>query len=145
MRLGKYFTLDELTRSTTASRLGIVNSPEPEHLCNLVELVTHVLDPLREAVGGPIIVTSGYRNPEVNRRVGGVPTSQHALGQAADISVKGLRPRQIIQIAKDTEIPFDQIIDEFDNWVHISYGPRNRRQILAARRDPSGRTVYHNV
>lgn len=145
MRLGKYFTLAELTRSTTASRLGIENYPASDHLENLKALVANVLDPLREAIGKPIIISSGYRNPEVNRRVGGVTTSQHATGQAADLTVKGMTPAQIIKVAKGRGIPYDQIIDEFGSWVHVSYGPRHRRQVLAAVRDSSGRTIYTNA
>ena len=83
----KYFTIKELTRSDTARWLGIDNTSPPSAVRALHELVDHVLDPLREAWGGPIRVNSGYRCPELNQAVGGTPGSQHQRGEAADITV----------------------------------------------------------
>ena len=81
----KFFTIEELTKSTTAQQKGIKNVPSKEEEQNLIALIENVLDPLREAYGKPIIVTSGYRCPALNRAVGGASTSQHMTGQAADI------------------------------------------------------------
>ena len=83
----KHFTIKELCRSATAQRLGIDNTPPRSAVTALHELVDHVLDPLREAWGGPIHVNSGYRCPELNKVVGGTPYSQHQRGEAADITV----------------------------------------------------------
>lgn len=82
----KYFTIAELTKSRTAAAQGIDNAPSPTVIANLNALVDHVLDPLREAWGHPLRVTSGYRCPQLNKAVGGVPRSQHMLGQAADVT-----------------------------------------------------------
>ena len=96
----KYFTLRELTKSPTADRLKIDNTPDEKTKKNLIELVDTVLDPLREAYGHPIIVTSGYRCPKLNSAVGGVKNSQHVLGQAADI-------RSVSDSVKDNKAIFD--------------------------------------
>lgn len=145
MKLGKYFTLEEMTRSQAASRNGISNQPNNVQLDALKGLVRNVLDPLREAVGRPVNVNSGFRNEAVNRLVGGSKTSQHRFGEAADIVVPGMSVTTVIQIMRDLKLPFDQVIDEFGSWVHVSYGPRQRRQALKARRDSSGKTVYSNL
>ena len=81
----KHFTFQELTKSATAKRKGIDNSPSMQVRANLAALVENVLDPLREAYGKPIVVTSGYRCEKLNRAVGGAASSQHVKGQAADI------------------------------------------------------------
>src|SRR5690606_11146330 len=99
------------------------------------------LDPLREAIGRPVNVSSGFRNEAVNRLVGGSKTSQHRFGEAADINVPGMSVTEVIAKIKELKLPFDQVIDEFGSWVHVSYGPRQRRQGLKARRDSAGKTV----
>ena len=130
----KYFTLDELIHSDTADRLGIDNTPTSEAVSNLDDLVTNVLDNLRDGWGRPIIVTSGYRCKELNAAVGGTRNSQHLKGQAADIvsdDFDGFR-RFVRRWCKDNE--FDQCIFEHSGnseWIHISYVEgRNRRQVL---------------
>ena len=102
----KYFTIKELTRSDTARHLGIDNTPPASAVMALNELVDHVLDPLREAWGGPIHVNSGYRCPELNKIVGGTPTSQHQRGEAADITV-GTRSgnRRLLALIKRLDLP----------------------------------------
>lgn len=145
MKLGKYFTLEELTHSQVASRYGISNQPNNVQIDALKALVRNILDPLREAVGHPVIISSGFRNEAVNRLVGGSKSSQHRLGEAADIVVPSMSTPAVIQIIRDLKLPFDQVIDEFGSWVHVSYGPRQRRQILKARRDSSGKTVYSDL
>ncbi len=124
----KHFTLTELTRSATAQRLGIDNTPPPEAVAALTQLVDNVLDPLREAWGAPLYVTSGYRCPALNRAVGGVPHSQHILGQAADVTTGTIDGnRRLWQLLQSLHLPVDQAINEHGyRWLHISHGPRNR-------------------
>lgn len=130
----KYFTIEELTKSPTAKRRGIDNRPNEKVKKNLTLLVEKILDPLREAWGAPIIVTSGYRCGKLNRAVGGASGSQHMLGQAADIRTVIDTPvanKLLFDKIQELKQPFDQLIDEYGyNWVHVSYGPKNRRQIL---------------
>lgn len=130
----KYFTIAELSKSATAKRLKVSNVPTQYVKDNLVELVNNILDPLREAWGAPIIVSSGYRCPCVNRAVGGAKYSQHMYGQAADIHTVSDKPednKKLFNLIQKLKLPYDQLIDEYGyNWIHVSYGPRNRRQIL---------------
>ena len=130
----KYFTLNELTASTTAKRKGIDNTPDATVKANLTALVANILDPLREAYGKPIVVSSGYRCPKLNRAVGGAAKSQHVTGQAADIHTLSDTPadnKKLFDLILSLKLPFDQLINEYNfNWVHVSYSPRNRRQIL---------------
>ena len=126
--------MNEMTRSATAKRYGINNSPSPEVAHNIRNLVEKILDPLREAWGQPIIVSSGYRCPRLNKIVKGAPSSQHLLGQAADIHTVSDRTednKRLFDLIQSLHLPFDQLIDEYGyNWIHVSYGPRNRRNIL---------------
>ena len=125
----------ELTKSETAMRRKIDNTPTEAVKKNLTALVDKVLDPLREAWGQPIIVSSGYRCPKLNRAVGGVASSQHTLGQAADIHTVSDKPsenKKLYDLIKKLELPVDQCINEYGyNWIHVSYGPRNRRSYFA--------------
>lgn len=125
----KYFTINELCKSETASKHKIDNTPSAEIIANLTALVDNILDPLREAWGRPIIVTSGYRCEALNKLVGGVPTSQHKQGQAADISAGSIEDnKRLFDLAIKLKLPFDQIIDEYGyKWVHISYSSTRRR------------------
>ena len=131
----KHFTMRELTKSITASNLGIDNTPGKVEKENLEKLVKYVLDPLREAWGAPIIVTSGYRCPRLNKAVGSQPTSQHRLGQAADIKTvedTPARNKELYDLIKKLKLPVDQCINEHGyDWIHVSYGPRNRRRFFA--------------
>lgn len=130
----KYFTIHELIKSTTAKRHGISNIPNEEQRLNLKKLVENILDPLRERWGAPIIVDSGYRCPRLNTIVKGSATSQHLLGQAADIRTVSDDPeenKKLFNLIINMHLPYDQVIDEYNyNWVHVSYGPRHRRKIL---------------
>lgn len=128
----KYFTFDELSRSDTATRLNIDNTPSPAARSNLAALVDNILDPLREAWGKPITVNSGYRCPALNKAVGGSATSQHMSGQAADITTGNkVDNARLFQLVQDLGLPFDQLIDEQGfEWIHVSYSPRHRRQVL---------------
>lgn len=134
-----YFTIDELTKSCTAERLGIDNTPDERIKFNLEQLVTNVLDPLRMKYGQPIIVGSGYRCSKLNNAVGGAGNSQHIKGQAADIYCVSRSPiinRMLAVILIAEKIPFDQLIlekvDDFGlpQWIHVSYSPNPRREIL---------------
>lgn len=131
----KYFTIEELTRSTTARLRNIDNTPSQLVIDNLTALVDNVLDPLREAWGKPIKVNSGYRCRALNKAVGGVPASQHMLGQAADITGGSQEAnRDLYSLLKRLNLPVDQAINEHDfRWLHISYGPRHRRHFFAIR------------
>lgn len=131
----KHFTLHELTNSATAKRLGIDNTPDANITANLTALVDKVLDPLREAWGAPIIVSSGYRCPKLNKAVGGAASSQHMKGQAADIHTVSDDPKdnkRLYELIRRLALPVDQCINEYGyNWIHVSYSPRNRRQYFA--------------
>lgn len=130
----KYFSYEELTKSIIAKNKGIDNTPNTEIKKNLKALVDNILDPLREAYGKPITVTSGYRCPKLNTAVKGAKNSQHVKGQAADINgVKDLRSenKKLFNLVLKLKLPFDQLIDEYDyNWVHISFSDKPRKQVL---------------
>lgn len=134
----KHFTMSELTRSATALRLDIDNTPPQAVVAALTQLVGNVLDPLREAWGHPIYVTSGYRCPALNRAVGGVARSQHLRGEAADVTT-GSRDgnRRLWQLLHDLHLPVDQVINEHNyQWLHISYGPLHRRHYFSLNPNP---------
>lgn len=130
----KFFTIDELTKSDTATRNNISNVPNEQEKNNLIALVDNILDPLREAYGQSIIVTSGYRCEKLNNLVKGSKTSQHRFGQAADIRSKQdtkEENKKLFDLIQKLDLPFDQLIDEYNyDWVHVSHSPKNRKQIL---------------
>lgn len=126
MKLSENFSLEELIRTST----GLDNTPSEEQIENLRQLVVNVLQPARDALG-PIKVTSGYRSPEVNAKIGGAPNSQHTKGEAVDLMMSGGQKRLLDWIIENVE--FDQIISEFPDklgrplWVHVSYREGNNR------------------
>ena len=134
----KYFTIEELTRSTTARLRGIDNTPSQQVIDNLNALVDNVLDPLREAWGKPLHVNSGYRCRALNKAVGGVPASQHMRGEAADITAGSEAGNLILAGILIEQGKFDQMILEKGgrlgdtNWIHVSYvaNGRNRKEVL---------------
>jgi uncharacterized protein YcbK (DUF882 family) len=129
----KYFSFQEMERSETAYRHGIDNTAPEGARRNIAVLVDRVLDPLREAWGKPLTVTSGYRCQELNRIVGGAKTSHHLRGMAADISTGNrVENRRLFQLVLDLKLPFTQLIDEKNfAWVHISLDPADvKRQVL---------------
>lgn len=134
-----------MTKSATAQRKGIKNDPSIQVCKALTALIEKVLDPLREAYGKPIIVTSGYRCEKLNKAVGGAASSQHVKGEAADIRSVQDTPeenKKLFDLIVKLGLPFDQLINEYGyDWVHVSYGPRHRRQKLRAVRK-NGRTQY---
>lgn len=128
----RFFSIKELCKSTTADKYNIDNTPTQEVTDNLTKLVDNILDPLREAWGRPIYVNSGYRSPKLNTKVGGTSTSQHLFGMAADITTgNASNNEKLFKLIQNLKLPFDQLIDEKNySWIHVSYGPKNRRQIL---------------
>lgn len=125
------FKMSELIYSEVATKRGINNTPEIKALDCMLELIYNVLQPLRDKLGKPVIITSGYRNFEVNSLVNGARNSQHTKGQAVDIVVKGMSISQLIEFIKKSSIEYDQLINE-RNWVHISFvNGKNRRQNLS--------------
>jgi zinc D-Ala-D-Ala carboxypeptidase len=147
--LSKYATLDECSKSVTASRLGIDNNPPVEVRDNLREVCSKVFDACREFVGGPLGIASGYRSPKLNKAVGGSKTSQHMTGEALDIDCdvfKNGNNKDLFFFIKNN-LKFDQMIAEFKNgsnpeWIHVSYSRlHNRGQILIATKK-NGKTVY---
>jgi hypothetical protein len=136
--MAKYFTLKELCASATATKMGIDNFPSFEVAAHLQDLTARLLDPLREAWGGPIRVTSGYRCTRLNTAVGGVTTSAHKLGWAADLQDPAGKTEKLIEFARiwvlTNGIKFDQLIRETDKskktvWLHIGlYGPAGQQR-----------------
>ena len=147
MRLSKNFTLKEFTKSQTAERRDIDNTPNDEHLENAEFLFGNVVQKVRDNFG-PTTINSGYRGPELNEAVGGSSKSQHCHGQAADIEVPGVSNYEVAKwITQNCD--FDQVILEFytpgipdSGWVHVSYKKEgNRKYILTAMKE-DGKTVY---
>lgn len=128
----KYFTIEEMTKSSTATAKGIDNTPTKEVESNLIKLIEAVLDPLREWYGKPIRVNSGYRCEALNSAIGGAKNSQHTTGMAADIDTGSVEEnKKLFDYIKDN-LEFDQLIDEKHlSWVHVSYHENNnRKQVL---------------
>ena len=119
MNLSKNFTLAELTHSEVAERKGWDNTPPPAVYENLIRLA-NLLEQVRFLLGKPILINSGYRSKLVNDSLGSKDSSQHRLGCAADIRVGGMTPDEVARTIKYSDIQFDQLIREFDSWVHIS-------------------------
>lgn len=136
MNLSKNFTLSELTYSSTARANKMDNNPGRLELENLKKLCNNILQPIRDKYGKSIFINSGYRNPFVNRVVGGSTSSQHLKGEAADITVGSKEGNRrlfdlIVQMIENKEITVGQLIDEKDyKWIHISLPYRKVNQIL---------------
>lgn len=131
MNLSDHFTLEELTHSEVALRKGLDNTPDADTVENLRELAQG-LEVVRSHLGGnPLHINSGYRSAKVNAAVGSKETSAHRLGYAADFTCEAFGSvRQICETLRDSDILFDQVIWEFQSWVHISFDPKARRQVL---------------
>lgn len=134
MKLSPNFALDELTASETAARHGIDNTPDQATIQNLTRLA-NALQEVRALLGNKvIIVSSGYRSPELNQKVGGSATSDHCKGLAADFICPSYgTPDEIVRVVMASAIPFKQVIREFDKWVHFSIpeeGEAPRKQAL---------------
>ncbi|MGK5080461.1 D-Ala-D-Ala carboxypeptidase family metallohydrolase [Janthinobacterium sp. HLX7-2] len=132
MNLTKNFTLGELVASQVATRKGIDNAPAPDVLVNLTRLAA-LLEQVRQLVGAPITISSGYRSPALNKAVGGAGSSAHLTGLAADISTAKLAPKALAMLIRQSGIVFDQLIYE-GTWVHIALSAgAPRRQVLTAK------------
>ena len=147
MQLTQHFDLEELTKSQTGDRLGIDNVPGAAELDCLKELCEQVLEPVR-AHYGPVFINSGYRCPDLNKAVGGASTSQHCLGQAADIEVPGV-PNGDLAAWIVANLNFDQVILECyrkgqpnSGWVHVSYKVYDNRKATLTATVVSGKMVY---
>jgi len=139
MELSKSFTLNELTKSQEATRLGIDNTPSEDHIENLKILCEKILQPIRDFYGMPVSVSSGYRSAALCEAVGSISKSQHTKGQAADFEIFGIANKDLADWIT-TNLDYDQCILEFWNpnepnsgWVHCSYNNAgNRKQYLRA-------------
>ena len=143
MKLTEHFTLEEFTRSNIASRLRIDNRVPDELMAN-IQLTANKLELVRKVLGFPIMITSGYRCPLLNARVGGVSTSAHTKGLAIDFHCAYGTPKEICQRLIDTGVQFDKLIQEHNQWVHIGFSPNYNRQIVLTAIKNSGKTVYVN-
>ncbi|AIT79100.1 D-Ala-D-Ala carboxypeptidase family metallohydrolase [Novosphingobium pentaromativorans] len=143
MQLSKHFTLEEMVRSQTAERLGIDNTPSQEIVANLRGLCAHVLEPVRAHFNSPVIVSSGYRCPQLNVAIGGSKSSQHCKGEAGDFSVLG-QPNITVFKWIWHNLDYDQLIYEFgeSGWIHASFSANRMRnmELTAVRR--GGRVQY---
>jgi hypothetical protein len=150
MNLTPSFTLEELTKSETALRLDLDNTPDDEATENLRLLCEKVLQPVRDHFGKGVKVNSAYRSPESNAAVGGSKTSDHCKGMAADIEIPGVANADLAQWIMDN-LDYTQLILEFytpgipdSGWVHVSYDPANlKKQELTATK-VAGKTTYLN-
>lgn len=150
MNLTKNFTLSEMTKSETALRHGIDNTPGEKEIASLKILAEKVLQPIRDHFQKGVKVNSAYRSPEANAKVGGSKTSDHCRGQACDIEIPGIANAELAQWIVDN-LEFRQVILEFytpgipdSGWVHVSYVPEdNKKQVLTAVKQ-DGKTVYLN-
>ena len=148
MNLTENFTLSEMTKSETALRHDMDNSPDQTAISNLQALAVHVLQPVRDHYGKGVKVNSGFRHPDVNAKVGGSKTSDHCNGMAADIEIPGIPNAELAEWIR-SNLVFTQVILEFytqgvpdSGWVHVSYDHKNlKKQALTAVKE-DGKTVY---
>ena len=151
MKLSENFSLEELTKSQTATRKGIDNTPSTEHQENLKSLCTNVLQPVRDHFSQVVTISSGYRSPELCTAIGSKITSQHAKGQAADFEIFGVSNKELADYINEN-LEYDQLILEYwkesdpnSGWVHCSYSEgNNRNQYLRAYKE-DGKTKYEPV
>jgi len=152
MKLTENFSLNELTKSQTAERKGIDNTPSTEHQENLKSLCEMILQPIRDHFGQVVSVSSGYRSPELCTAIGSKITSQHAKGQACDFEIFGVSNKELADYI-DQNLDYDQLILEYwkgedepnSGWVHCSFNTQgNRKQYLRAYKE-NGSTKYEPV
>jgi hypothetical protein len=148
MLLSKNFSLEELTKSETALRHDMDNTPGEAEIANLLVLCEKVLQPVRDYYARGVKVNSGFRHPDVNAKVGGSKTSDHCKGLAADIEIPGI-PNYELAYWISKNLDFTQLILEFytsgvpdSGWVHVSYDPSNlkKQELTAVKQD--GKTAY---
>lgn len=151
MKLSVDFTLQELTNSEIAQRNNIANIPNADQITNLVLLCQYILQPVRVHFNKPVIITSGYRSPELCTLIGSKPTSQHTQGQAADFKITGIANKTVSDWIVNN-LNYDQCILEFYNekepnsgWVHCSYSfDNNRKEYLQATKS-NGTVLYTKI
>jgi zinc D-Ala-D-Ala carboxypeptidase len=150
MQLSENFSLNEFTKSDTAVRKGIDNTPNDVHLENMKALCENVLQKVRSHFGKSVRITSGYRSPELCEAIGSSSKSQHAKGQAADFEITGIDNKDLAIWIRDN-VDFDQLILEFytegdpnSGWVHCSYSDDNRKQVLSAKKTDTGTQYSHS-
>ena len=127
------FTMSELLKSDIAEKYNISNIPDKKSLDNMLTLIIECLQPIRNFIDKPMNISSGYRSPRLNGHpiINGAQNSQHVTGQAVDFTIKGMTPKQIIEMIKRSGVEYDQVINEHNVWVHISYNKgKNRKQVL---------------
>lgn len=134
MQLTKNFHISEFLTSQTASRFGLINDPPFEAKTKLKLLAEKVLQPVRDHFNKPLIISSGYRSPAVNRAIGGSTKSQHITGEAADFEIPSLDNYDVAQWIYQN-LNYDQLILEFytggnSGWIHVGYSPRHLNQEL---------------
>ena len=151
MKLTENFSLIELTKSQTAERKGIDNTPEPHHQDNLKSLCTSILQPVRDHFSRVVSVSSGYRSEALCVAIGSKTTSQHAKGEAADFEIYGVSNKELADYINEN-LDYDQLILEYwkesdpnSGWVHCSYSEgNNRKQYLRAYKE-NGSTKYEQL
>ena len=152
MKLTENFSLNELTKSQTAERKGIDNTPSAEHQENLKRLCETILQRIRDHFGKVVSVSSGYRSPELCVAIGSSTKSQHARGEAADFEIFGVSNKELADYIVQN-LDYDQLILEYwkesdpnSGWVHCSYtNGNNRKQYLRAYRDENNKTCYQPI
>ena len=149
MKLSQHFSYQEFIKSQTASRKGIKNEPDDAQLYNMKMICANILEPVRDNFGGPVIITSGFRSPELCVAIGSSTNSQHAKGEAADFEIPGTSNKDVADWIHENLV-YDQLILEFfdgkdpnSGWIHCSHkGTDNRKQYLIAFKNKQGKTEY---
>jgi zinc D-Ala-D-Ala carboxypeptidase len=145
MNLTEHFTLEEMISSPTASRMGFNEQqlPETDTVENLMNLCENILEPLRIAIGKPIMVSSGYRCKRLNKFIAGAKKSMHMLGQAADINEFTLGNKALFDKILELKLPFDCLINEFNyDWIHVSYNKNHNRGVILESYFEEGKVQY---
>ena len=127
------FTMSELLYSDTAKKYNISNIPDSKALDNMLDLIVNCLQPIRNYVKKPMNITSGFRSARLNAHplINGASNSEHLTGCAADFTIKGMTPKQVVEMVKASGVPFRQLINEHNIWTHISFKRGdNKKQVL---------------
>jgi hypothetical protein len=144
MRLTKNFLLSEFTTSQVAERFGYNNEPDEKQIENLKLLCVNVLQPLRDKIRVAIFINSGFRSFHVNAAVGGRFNSQHLEGKAADFIVPAMDLADVFNLIRE-DFQFDQLIFEFEKWIHVSWNGENNRNDVMISKKMYGKTIYEAV